>query len=128
MNLKQIHIKYRFYLQLALFVLFMACLAFSTYQLSQKASRAQKSTLELYSLVEESENAFIQYVSFLYNLNSTDEFYQTGSNSNTRALQASLQSLEDTLQVFSNKNRFAARLAKLGWNDSLRNALRNNFV
>ncbi len=123
MNLKQIHIKYRFYLQLALFVLFMACLAFSTYQLSQKASRAQKSTLELYSLVEESENAFIQYVSFLYNLNSTDEFYQTGSNSNTRALQASLQSLEDTLQVFSNKNRFAARLAKLGWNDSLRNAL-----
>lgn len=119
MNFKLIHIRYRFLIQIILFVVYLAILIGLAFHLNKISDLDRNISHEIISFENKIAETQTSYFTFLNNVSSSDQFYREGENDNTLKFLQAISVIEDSIKNLSGNKRMLRRIGESGRSDTL---------
>ncbi|MBN1951328.1 MAG: GAF domain-containing protein [Bacteroidales bacterium] len=128
MNLKSIHIQYKFLLQVFIFVVYLGILTGTILLMNGQLSEFQQTTTKVIRLERDITGLHSTYLSFLQSTGPNDRFFIDAENDFTLKFDYQSAAVLDSLNQLSEKPGIRKKLQKSGKKDSLQAAIENYSI
>jgi len=123
MNFKLIHIKYRFLIQILLFLVYLLIIIGILLSFNRRIHAHQNTSTHINSLEKSLTRSQTTYSQFLSYTKPGDRFYTEGENEYTLLFTLCISASGDSLESLTEINRINRKLDESGYQDSVRNAV-----